>query len=239
MPSRIDAAGEVITPGPRPQYADLIRIDRGRRVAASNNTVILKPFDRRARTSDVTDRLLTAAIEVPSSVEGRRGVDRPSCRADDRRDLQPLEGKQDFLDALDVVLMQIAQLLAVGPDAGAADVLGSLGADLMDRRPPATRSARAWSWPDVTRPSARPPRQWPKRNPPRHLIDNGRTWHYRSDASTRTSSSPCAAISLGFVVMGAIEKPTADADEWDTVIHRLVGDLPAALHRPDPDHEDL
>ena len=43
--------------------------------------------------------------------------------------------------------------------------------------------------------------------------------------------------------MGAIEKPTADADEWNTVIHRLVTaalpatDLPSI--DPDPDHEDL
>ena len=60
-------------------------------------------------------------------------------------------------------MQQIAQLLAVGPDASAADVLGSLGADLMNReaagdalmlealvmarRDPAFRTTSATAWP--------------------------------------------------------------------------------------------
>ena len=55
--------------------------------------------------------------------------------------------------------------------------------------------------------------------------------------STRAILTLCQAISFGFVVMGAIEKPTAEADEWNTVIHRLItAALPAPS--PDPDHED-
>ncbi|MEK9580165.1 MAG: hypothetical protein VW037_06650, partial [Acidimicrobiaceae bacterium] len=61
--------------------------------------------------------------------------------------------------------------------------------------------------------------------------------------STRAILTLCQAISLGFVVMGAIEKPTADADEWNTVIDRLVtAALPATDPVPidlEPDHEDL
>ena len=86
------------------------------------------------RTSDdITDRLLTAAIEVFAE----RGIEKAGVALIARRAglttgaiYSRWEGKQDLLlVALDVVLMQqIAQLLAVGPHASAADVLGSLGA---------------------------------------------------------------------------------------------------------------
>ena len=57
-----------------------------------------------------------------------------------------------------------------------------------------------------------------------------------------TMLAACAALRV-LVVMGAIEKPTADADEWNTVIDRLVtAALPATDPvpiDPEPDHEDL
>ena len=47
--------------------------------------------------------------------------------------------------------------------------------------------------------------------------------------STAAIVTLCQAISFGFVVMGAIDKPTAPADEWNTVIHRLItAALPAS-----------
>ena len=198
------------------------------------------------RTSDnTTDRLLTAAIEVFTE----RGIEKAGVALIARRAglttgaiYSRWEGKQDLLlDALDVVLMQqIAQLLAVGPDASAADVLGSLGADLMNReaagdalmlealvmarRDPAFRTTLRGRMADEESHLAT-------------LIDNGKDAGIIDPTlSTRAILTLCQAISLGFVVMGAIEKPTADADEWNTVIHRLVtAALPAtdpALHRP-------
>jgi TetR/AcrR family transcriptional repressor of uid operon len=201
-------------------------------------------------SNDITDRLLTAAIEVFTE----RGIEKAGVALIARRAglttgaiYSRWEGKQELLlDALDVVLMQqIAQLLAVGPDASAADVLGSLGADLMNRefagdalmlealvmarRDPAFRTTLRDRMADEESHFAA-------------LIDNGKDAGIIDPAlSTRAILTLCQAISLGFVVMGAIEKPTADADEWNTVIDRLVtAALPAtdpALQRPD--HEDL
>ena len=196
-------------------------------------------------SDDITDRLLTAAIEVFTE----RGIEKAGVALIARRAglttgaiYSRWEGKQDLLlDALDVALMQqIAQLLAVGPDASAADVLGlavvcivlfifagaalMLEAVVIARRDPVFRTTLRDRMADEESQLAA-------------LIDNGKDAGIIDPTlSTRAILTLCQAISLGFVVMGAIEKPTADADEWNTVIHRLVSAaLPAtdpALHRP-------
>ena len=198
------------------------------------------------RTSDdITDRLLTAAIEVFTE----RGIEKAGVALIARRAglttgaiYSRWEGKQDLLlDALDVVLMQqIAQLLAVGPDASAADVLGSLGADLMNREAAGDAlmlEALVMARRDPAFRTTLRDRMADEESHLAALIDNGKDAGIIDPAlSTRAILTLCQAISLGFVVMGAIEKPTADADEWNTVIHRLVtAALPAtdpALHRP-------
>ena len=203
------------------------------------------------RTSDdITDRLLTAAIEVFTE----RGIEKAGVALIARRAglttgaiYSRWEGKQDLLlDALDVVLMQqIAQLLAVGPDASAADVLGSLGADLMNREAAGDAlmlEALVMARRDPAFRTTLRDRMADEESHLAALIDNGKDAGIIDPAlSTRAILTLCQAISLGFVVMGAIEKPTADADEWNTVIDRLVtAALPAtepALQRPD--HEDL
>ena len=198
------------------------------------------------RTSDdITDRLLTAAIEVFTE----RGIEKAGVALIARRAglttgaiYSRWEGKQDLLlDALDVVLMQqIAQLLAVGPDASAADVLGSLGADLMNREVAGDAlmlEALVMARRDPAFRTTLRGRMAEEESHLATLIDNGKDAGIIDPTlSTRAILTLCQAISLGFVVMGAIEKPTADADEWNTVIHRLVtAALPAtdpALHRP-------
>ena len=198
------------------------------------------------RTSDdITDRLLTAAIEVFTE----RGIERAGVALIARRAglttgaiYSRWEGKQDLLlDALDVVLMQqVAQLLAVGPDASAADVLGSLGADLMNREAAGDAlmlEALVMARRDPAFRTTLRDRMADEESHLATLIDNGKDAGIIDPTlSTRAILTLCQAISLGFVVMGAIEKPTADADEWNTVIHRLVtAALPAtdpALHRP-------
>lgn len=192
-------------------------------------------------SDDLTDRLLSAAIEVFTE----RGIEKAGVALIARRAglttgaiYSRWEGKQELLlDALDVVLMQqIAQLLAAGPDSSAADVLGSLGADLMTRefagdalmleafvmarRDPAFREILHARMADEESHLAA-------------LIDNGKAAGIVDPSlSTRAILTLCQAISFGFVVMGAIEKPTAEADEWNTVIHRLIT---AALPAPSPD----
>jgi len=198
------------------------------------------------RTSDdITDRLLTAAIEVFTE----RGIEKAGVALIARRAglttgaiYSRWEGKQDLLlDALDVVLMQqIAQLLAVGPDASAADVLGSLGADLMNREVAGDAlmlEALVMARRDPAFRTTLRGRMAEEESHLATLIDNGKDAGIIDPTlSTRAILTLCQAISLGFVVMGAIEKPTADADEWNSVIHRLVtAALPAtdpALHRP-------
>ena len=199
-------------------------------------------------TSDnITDRLLTAAIEVFTE----RGIEKAGVALIARRAglttgaiYSRWEGKQELLlDALDVVLMQqIAQLLAVGPDASAADVLGSLGADLMNREAAGDAlmlEALVMARRDPVFRTTLHDRMADEESHLAALIDNGKDAGIIDPTlSTRAILTLCQAISLGFMVMGAIEKPTADADEWNTVIHRLVtAALPAT--DPAPDHEDL
>ena len=203
-------------------------------------------------SDDITDRLLTAAIEVFTE----RGIEKAGVALIARRAglttgaiYSRWEGKQDLLlDALDVVLMQqIAQLLAVGPDASAADVLGSLGADLMNREAAGDAlmlEALVMARRDPAFRTTLRDRMADEESHLATLIDNGKDAGIIDPTlSTRAILTLCQAISLGFVVMGAIEKPTADADEWNAVIDRLVtAALPATDPvpiDPEPDHEDL
>lgn len=203
-------------------------------------------------SDDITDRLLTAAIEVFTE----RGIEKAGVALIARRAglttgaiYSRWEGKQDLLlDALDVVLMQqIAQLLAVGPDASAADVLGSLGADLMNREAAGDAlmlEALVMARRDPAFRTTLRDRMADEESHLATLIDNGKDAGIIDPTlSARAILTLCQAISLGFVVMGAIEKPTADADEWSTVIDRLVtAALPATDPvpiDPEPDHEDL
>ncbi|HBU03954.1 MAG TPA: hypothetical protein DEA70_05650 [Acidimicrobiaceae bacterium] len=201
--------------------------------------------DAHHTSEDITDRLLTAAIEVFTE----RGIEKAGVALIARRAglttgaiYSRWEGKQELLlDALAVVLMQqIAQLLAAGPGASAADVLGSLGADLMNREftgDALMLEALVMARRDPVFRTTLHDRMADEESHLAALIDNGKDAGIIDPTlSTRAILTLCQAISLGFVVMGAIEKPTADADEWNTVIHRLVtAALPAtdpALHRP-------
>jgi len=193
-----------------------------------------------ARSDDLTDRLLQAAIEVFTE----RGVERAGVAAIARRAgvttgaiYSRWEGKQELLlDALDVVLMrQVAELLTVSPQASAADVLESLGSRLLERDPnsdallleamvtarrdPAFREVFVSRLADEEGRIAR-------------LLERGKADGLVDPTlSTDAIVTLCHAISFGFVVMGAVDKAVASADEWNQVIHRLVT---AALPVPAP-----
>ena len=205
----------------------------------------------RVSSDELTDRLLQAAIDVFTE----RGIEKAGVAAIARRAgvttgaiYSRWQGKQDLLlDALDVVLVQqVAGLLAAGPEASAADVLESLGTHLLEREPASDAlllEAMVTARRDQEFRTLFNARVLDEEGHLATLIDNGKDAGIIDPTlSTRAILTLCQAISLGFVVMGAIEKPTADADEWNTVIHRLVtAALPATLPSidPDPDHEDL
>ena len=201
---------------------------------------MVQPTSPRGRSDELTDRLLQAAIEVFSE----RGIEKAGVAAIARRAgvttgaiYSRWEGKQELLlDALDVVLVQqVADLLAAGPDASAADVLESLGAQLLERAPASDALLLEAMVTARRDPEFRELFNARVRDEEGHLallIDNGKESGIVDPAlSTAAIVTLCQAISFGFVVMGAIDKPTAPADEWNTVIHRLIS---AALPDPAP-----
>ena len=194
----------------------------------------------RAGSDELTDRLLQAAIEVFAE----RGIEKAGVATIARRAgvttgaiYSRWEGKQELLlDALDVVLVQqVADLWAAGPDASAADVLESLGAHLLEREPASDALLLEAMVTARRDPDFRELFNARVRDEEGHLallIDNDKqAGTVDPNLSTAAIVTLCQAISFGFVVMGAIEKPTAPADEWNTVINRLIS---AALPTPAP-----
>ncbi len=194
---------------------------------------------------ELTDQLIGAAIDVFAEV----GFDKAGVAAIARRAglttgaiYSRWPGKQElFLDALDVAFVkQIAPLLAAGPQASAADVLESLGADLLVRDKP-TDALVLESWVMARRdPAFRDVLLARMQDEDGHLvtlIDNGKAAGIVDPSlSTGAIITLCQAISFGFVVLGAIEKPVAPADEWNAVIGRLItAALPAEPPTSTPD----
>lgn len=201
---------------------------------------MVQPLGPRARSDELTDRLLQAAIEVFTD----RGIEKAGVAAIARRAgvttgaiYSRWEGKQELLlDALDVVLVQqVADLLAAGPQASAADVLGSLGAHLLEREAASDAlllEAMVTARRDPDFRELFNARVHDEEGHLALLIDNGKEAGIVDPAlSTAAIVTLCQAISFGFVVMGAIDKSTAPADEWNAVIHRLIS---AALPAPAP-----
>ncbi len=201
---------------------------------------MVQPLGPRARSDELTDRLLQAAIEVFTD----RGIEKAGVAAIARRAgvttgaiYSRWEGKQELLlDALDVVLVQqVADLLAAGPQASAADVLESLGAHLLEREAASDAlllEAMVTARRDPDFRELFNARVHDEEGHLALLIDNGKEAGIVDPAlSTAAIVTLCQAISFGFVVMGAIDKSTAPADEWNAVIHRLIS---AALPAPKP-----
>lgn len=192
----------------------------------------------RTRSDELTDRLLQSAIEIFTE----RGIEKAGVAAIARRAgvttgaiYSRWQGKQDLLlDALDVVLVQqVADLLAAGPDASAVDVLESLGAHLLERDPASDAlllEAMVTARRDPDFRELFNARVHDEEGHLANLIDNGKEAGIVDPAlSTTAIVTLCQAISFGFVVLGAIEKSTVPADEWNTVVHRLIS---AALPSP-------
>ncbi|MGA0239319.1 MAG: TetR/AcrR family transcriptional regulator [Acidimicrobiales bacterium] len=196
----------------------------------------------RVRSDELTDRLLQAAIDVFTE----RGIERAGVAAIARRAgvttgaiYSRWQGKQDLLlDALDVVLVQqVAGLLAAGPEASAADVLESLGTHLLEREPASDAlllEAMVTARRDQEFRALFNARVLDEEGHLATLIDNGKEAGTIDPAlSTAAIVTLCQAISFGFVVLGAIEKSTAPAEEWNTVVHRLIrAALPAPIPNP-------
>jgi len=179
----------------------------------------------------LTDRLLGAAIEVFTE----RGLEKAGVAAIARRAgvttgaiYSRWEGKQELLlDALDVVMVaQLAHLIAAPADASAADVLGSLGADLTTREPTSDAlllEAVATARRDPEFRTVFTARMAEQELHLHSLIEGGKAAGVVDPAlSTAAIVALCHAISLGFMVMAGLEKPLAPADEWNTLMHRLI-----------------
>jgi len=179
----------------------------------------------------LTNRLLGAAI----GVFAERGLDKAGVAAIARRAgvttgaiYSRWAGKQEMLlDALDLVMTaELSRLLTSDDDASVADILESLGADLLIRED-ATDSllmeAVSAAHRDPEFRSMLNVRFAEQEVRLAVMVDQGKASGVIDPAlSTDALVALCHAISLGFVIFANIDKPLPPADEWNAVIHRLI-----------------
>ena len=185
-------------------------------------------------TSDhdlLTKRLLGAAIDIFAE----RGLDKAGVAAIARRAgvttgaiYSRWAGKQEMLlDALDLVMTaELSQLLTADGDASVADILESLGADLLVRE-----GATDALLMEAVSAAHRDPefrtmlniRFAEQEERLAVMVDQGKATGVIDPAlPTDAVVALCHAISLGFVVFANIDKPLPAADEWTTVIKRII-----------------
>lgn len=182
-------------------------------------------------SDEVADRLITAAIETFAE----RGIEKAGVALIAERAglttgaiYNRWPGKQELLlDALDVVMVQeVAELLTVGPESQATDVLQAMGDNLlqrnsssdaivleavvMARRDPSFGAVFSARLADADRRLAA-------------LIDQGKAMGtIDASLSTPALAMLCRSMSLGFVAISALGQPLVAADEWNSVIDRLL-----------------
>ncbi len=206
-------------------------------MAAVSTNVVISEHD------DLTSRLLDAAAEVFI----KRGIDKAGVAAVARLAgvttgaiYSRWPGKHEMMiDALDRVMSrEFHDALLSHPDPGAPDVLASLGQDLVTSR---NRSADCLLAEALT--LARRDADFglmlrrmfaEQEGRLAEIIDEGKA-NGLIDVSLETESivALCHAISVGFVMFGAIDRPMPSADGWDRVIKRMVA---AALPANQPSH---
>lgn len=192
----------------------------------------------------LTERLLAASVELFTE----RGFEKAGVAAIARRAgvttgaiYSRWSGKHDMLlDALDVVMSeQLDALLSADASMSAADILSSLGAELL-KRPAAADALFAEAL--VT--SRRDPefaemlhrRIAEQETRFALLIDDGKLAGLIDPTlDTDAIVALCHAISVGFAMFGSVNRPLPGADGWNTVVERLIA---AALPpTPDPPEE--
>ena len=180
----------------------------------------------------LTDRLLDAAAHV--FIE--KGIDKAGVAAVARLAgvttgaiYSRWSGKHEMMiAALDRVMSrELHEALLSHPDSSAPDVLSSLGQDLVTSRNRTADSllaealALARRDPDFGQMLGRMFSEQEGRLG--QIIDNGKA-NGLIDVSLETESivALCHAISLGFVMFGAIDRPMPEAQGWDRLIKRMV-----------------
>ncbi|MFQ5557647.1 MAG: TetR/AcrR family transcriptional regulator [Acidimicrobiales bacterium] len=193
-----------------------------------------------ASVDQTTRRLLGSAIEVFTE----RGFDKAGVAEIARRAgfttgaiYARWPGKQDLLlDAVDVVMSHHLLHLLGGTTMSAPDVLASLGADLVVNDDAAGRALLLEAFATARRdPAFRAmlDRRLADENGRLvAIVERGRRDGFVDPAlSTEALVTLCQAIGLGFVLIRSVDRPVPAADEWSTVIERLITAV-APVHVP-------
>ena len=184
------------------------------------------------REEDLTQRLLRAAIEEFAD----KGLDKAGVAALARRAgvttgaiYSRWSGKAEMmLDAVDHVMSHhLARLLTAQVDPTAPEILAALGADLVGPGDPLGEAivmeAFAAARRDLGFAEMLRRRIDDQEGHLAIVIAEGKVAGVIDpELSTDAVVALCQAISLGFTMFRAADRPLPDADEWNTVVQRLI-----------------
>lgn len=178
-----------------------------------------------------TQQLLDAAIEVFSE----RGFDKAGVAEIARRAgfttgaiYSRWPGKREMLvDAVDVVMSHHLLRLLGGSALSAPDMLASLGADLVVTDDEASRALLLEAFVTARRDpefGAMLDRQLAHdESRLRAIVSAGQgEGHIDPELSIDAIVTLCQALGLGFVLRRVVDRPLPAADEWNTLIERLI-----------------
>jgi AcrR family transcriptional regulator len=206
--------------------------------SASLSDVAAGPAD--TGPSDTRQQLLDAAIEVFTE----RGYDKAGVAEIARRAgvttgaiYSRWAGKREMLvDALDVVMSHHLLHLLGGSALSAPDVLASLGADLVVNDHESSRALMLEAFVTARRDAefgAMLDRRLADEESRLHaIVKTGQADGFIDpDLSIDAIVAMCQAIGLGFAMRRVVNRPQPPADEWNTLVERLItAAAPAADH---------
>ncbi|MEQ8840897.1 MAG: TetR/AcrR family transcriptional regulator [Acidimicrobiales bacterium] len=178
----------------------------------------------------LTDRLLAAAVDVftengfekagVAAIARAAGVTTGAIYA-------RWSGKQEMmLDALDLVMTDQLERLLSADGGDVTDILGALGAELLVRSPSADAliaEALVIARRDAEFQTMLTRRMAEQETKLARLIDDGKTDGLLDPTlPTEAIVALCHAISLGFAMLGSIDRELPVADGWNAVIQRLI-----------------
>jgi AcrR family transcriptional regulator len=211
--------------------------------SASLSDVAARPADAGLADTgpaDTRQQLLDAAIEVFTE----RGYDKAGVAEIARRAgvttgaiYSRWAGKREMLvDALDVVMSHHLLHLLGGSALSAPDVLASLGADLVVNDHESSRALMLEAFVTARRDAefgAMLDRRLADEEGRLHaIVKTGQTDGFIDpDLSIDAIVALCQAIGLGFAMRRVVNRPQPPADEWNTLVERLItAAAPAADH---------
>lgn len=196
-----------------------------------------------AGSAATTQQLLDAAIEVFTE----RGFDKAGVAEIARRAgvttgaiYSRWAGKREMLvDAVDVVMSHHLLHLLGGSSLSAPDVLASLGADLVVNEHESSRAlmleAFVTARRDIEFGAMLDRRLADEEGRLRAIVTFGQTGGYIDpELSTEAIVALCQAIGLGFALRRAVNRPQPPADEWNTLIERLITAAAPSVDRGEP-----